>query len=142
MLLPLLTCIVNFIQIYAKNDEFCSRETCHDDTIFKYQDTILDWTKDKFSLFKWLNSLQDVKSIPNCNLKDDFSSDFTENVKPLQGPFSCREPSNVNVKIKKNGKVTIERVEGKALSKGHGKNCFSLLPVINKITGTLINGRR
>ena len=138
MLLPLLTCIVNLIQINAKEDAFCSRDTCQNN--FKYQGNILDWTKDKSTLFKWLESLQDLKSLPQCNFKDDVHLDLTENVRPLKGPFSCRDPSNVNMKVKKNGKVTIERIEGEALSKGHGNNCYSLLPVINKITGTLING--
>ena len=83
----------------------------------KYLDIIGHQSQNKDNLIKWLHSLKELKKISFCDDQHSNGIKWKRNIKPLQGPFKCstgKKVNNVILMRKKNGKITIKKMDDEA----------------------------
>ena len=127
-------------EIPTNAQNYCTVDSCEKKS-YEHQEGVRHWNNDLPEFWNWLDTLKDIKSLSFC--KNDYSSsDFISENKPLIGLEQCSEKSNVKLKFKTHKTVIAERVEmNKPGSfKIPAKLCYTILPIINKITGKFENG--
>ena len=136
--LSFLTMVYQKIPTKAQN--YCTLDSC-ENVSFENQEGVRHWNNNLPELWNWLDSLKDIKSLSFCKF-DYNSSDLNSANKPLIGPEQCSEKSNVKLKFKTHKTVIAERIEmNKPGSfKIPAKLCYTILPIINKISGKFEKG--
>ena len=124
----------------AQDQKYCNLDACENNSI-ENQDSVRFWNSNLPELWKWLESLNDIKSLSFCKNKNDLNNFVSDN-KPLIGPEECSEKSDVRLRFKTQKTVIAERFEinENESFKNPAKLCYTLLPTIDKITGKFEQG--